>query len=117
MQRSETSVKQIILAVLILIYTGKLSANQRLPSVRCFAKELHVSCSSAQSIYIHLKEKGVIYSVPSKGYYVSPFKKIAENDLSMMRQCLKTICGVVDRYDFELLDVLQFMISIDCPSD
>ena len=53
-------------AVLILIYTGKLSANQRLPSVRCFAKELHVSCSSAQSIYIHLKEKGVIYSVPSK---------------------------------------------------
>ena len=117
MRRSEISLRQIMHVVLIKIYTGKLSANQRLPSVRCFAKELHVSCSTVHSLYIHLKEKGVIYSVPNRGYFVSPNKRIGNEDLFAMRQCFKTVYEIADCYGLELLDALQLMVSLGDPMD
>lgn len=117
MHKNEINLRMIMLVILIKICTGKLSANQRLPSGRCFAKELHVSCSTVHSLYIHLKEKGAIYSVPNKGYFVSPNKEISNEDLFVMRQCFKKVCEIADCYSLELLDVLQLMVSLDDPMD
>lgn len=117
MQKSEICLRQIMLAVLIKICTGKLSANQRLPSVRHFAKKLHVSCSTVHCLYTQLKEKGIIYSMPGRGYYVSPNKEIGNEDISEMNQCFKTICGIANRYGLELFDALELMASLGYPAD
>ena len=45
-----------------------------LPSIRQLAKELQISVITTKRAYEELENEGMIYSVPQKGFFVSPSK-------------------------------------------
>lgn len=61
------------------IIQGNLSAGEKLPSKRMFAKNLGVSVITIENAYIKLAAEGFISSLPKKGFYVSDIKKILKD--------------------------------------
>lgn len=53
------------------ILSGELSAGEKLPSKRNFAKNNGVSVITVQNAYDQLISEGYVYSIPKKGYYVT----------------------------------------------
>lgn len=64
-QQLYTFIKQDILE-------GHLKADEKLPSKRTFAKNLGISIITIENAYSQLMAEGYIYSLPKKGFYVSP---------------------------------------------
>jgi GntR family transcriptional regulator/MocR family aminotransferase len=56
------------------ILLGKLTANEKLPSKRTFAKHLGVSVVTVMSTYDLLTAEGFVYTKEKKGYFVVPIK-------------------------------------------
>lgn len=58
-----------------LILSGEMSEDERLPTVREIAKELSINPNTVQKTYSNLEKRGLIYSIPAKGSYVSAREK------------------------------------------
>ena len=56
------------------ILSYALEADEMLPSIRQLAKELQISVITTKRAYEELENEGMIYSVPQKGFFVSPSK-------------------------------------------
>ncbi len=54
----------------------RLKADQRLPSVRQLAKDMHLSRTTVENAFSQLLSEGYIYSKPQVGYYVMPLEQI-----------------------------------------
>jgi GntR family transcriptional regulator len=54
------------------ILTGKLSANEALPSVRTLSSELKISALTVKKAYDCLEEEGFVITVHGKGTFVAP---------------------------------------------
>lgn len=54
------------------ILEGHLIADEKLPSKRTFVKNLGISIITIENAYAQLMAEGYIYSLPKKGFYVSP---------------------------------------------
>lgn len=54
-----------------LIVGGKMEENEKLPAVREIAKSLSINPNTVQKTYANLEARGLIYSIPAKGSYVS----------------------------------------------
>lgn len=52
------------------IRSGRLSANEKLPSKRSFARHLGVSVITVENAYAQLLAEGYIYSLPKRGFFV-----------------------------------------------
>ncbi|MCX2479817.1 GntR family transcriptional regulator [Pedobacter sp. MC2016-15] len=61
---------QITKSVLTAIELGKLKKNDTLPSINEVSYELEISRDTAEKGYKHLKNLGILGSIPGKGYYV-----------------------------------------------
>lgn len=53
------------------IIDKKLTAHEKLPSKRAFAKHLHVSLITIENAYNQLLIEGYIYSIEKKGYFIN----------------------------------------------
>ncbi len=62
--------QQIVDSVLSAIGTGQVRAGDKLPSVNELLIEFDISRDTVVRAYDHLKESGIIESVPGKGYYI-----------------------------------------------
>lgn len=69
-RRKEPKSKQIINSVCEAIKKETLEIGERLPSLNKISFELDVSKDTVQRAYIGLCERGIIESVPGKGFYV-----------------------------------------------
>lgn len=63
--------EQIIQQIESYILAGLLGINEQLPSVRSLSMELSINPNTIQKAYSELDRRGVIYSVPGKGCFVS----------------------------------------------
>lgn len=63
--------EQIINQIERFVLKGILSKNDQLPSVRSLSMELSINPNTIQKAYSELDRKGMIYSVPGKGCFVS----------------------------------------------
>lgn len=64
--------EQITEKIKVLIYSGVLPSDSRLPSVRQLAMELSINPNTIQRAYMELEQEGLIYPVKGKGNFVSP---------------------------------------------
>lgn len=96
------------------IINGTYGADEQLPSVRVLAKDLGISVITTKRAYDDLQNEGFIYSVPGRGFYVSPQNTELlqeENRKKLEASLLEAIalapsCGL-DREDFKgLIDLL-----------
>ena len=60
------------------IRTGRLAAQERLPSKRGLARHLHISVITVENVYAQLSAEGWIYSLPRKGFFVSRVERLPE---------------------------------------
>ena len=58
------------------IISGKLKANEKLPSKRTFAGNNGISTITIQNAYDQLVSEGYIYTQPKRGYFVSDIVKV-----------------------------------------
>lgn len=63
--------EQIYNNITDLILAGTLSENDQLPSVRSLAKDTGVNPNTVSKAYQELERRGVIYSVPGRGSFIS----------------------------------------------
>ena len=63
--------EQIVDKFQMLILSGALEPNSRMPSVRSLAVELSINPNTVQKTYRQLEQRGLIYSLPGKGSYVA----------------------------------------------
>lgn len=64
--------EQLFNGISQLISSGELKPDEKLPAVREVAKQLGINPNTVQKAYAQLEQTGLIYSMPSKGSYVSP---------------------------------------------
>ena len=64
------------------IIAGKLTANEKLPSKRVFAKNHGISTVTVENAYGQLMAEGYIYSEPKKGFFVSPIENYIEDTIA-----------------------------------
>ena len=70
-QSRQAVYEQIIEQTERFILTGIFAADQPMPSVRSLSVELSVNPNTIQKAYTDLDRRGLIYSVPGKGSFVS----------------------------------------------
>ncbi|NLL38926.1 MAG: PLP-dependent aminotransferase family protein [Clostridiales bacterium] len=63
--------EQIYLFICNEIKSGRLKADEKLPSKRSLAAHLMISLNTVETAYSMLLQEGYIYSAPRSGYYVS----------------------------------------------
>lgn len=63
--------EQIMSQIKEMIMKGELKPGAPMPSMRRFARELHVSVITTQRAYEDLQRDGFIVTVPAKGTFVS----------------------------------------------
>lgn len=73
---SESLYEQLYSYIKNDILTGKLTAGERLPSKRTFAKNLGISTITVENAYALLISEGYVYSLPKKGYFVSETQEV-----------------------------------------
>ena len=62
---------QIVNGFIKLRAVGVLKADDKLPSVRALATDLHINPNTVQRAYNALETEGIIYSVSGKGSFIS----------------------------------------------
>jgi len=69
-RKREPKSKQIIKAVINSLNNGLIQIGESLPSLNEVSFECEVSKDTVQRAYIELRERGILESVPGKGFYV-----------------------------------------------
>lgn len=82
--------EQIVRQIKAQIIRGALAPDQALPSIRNLAKDLRISVITTKRAYDELEKEGFIYSVPAKGFFVSPqnTELIKEENLKQIEDLL-----------------------------
>jgi GntR family transcriptional regulator len=63
--------EQIYKKIVELIIKGSLTENDKLPSVRNFAKDVGVNPNTVAKAYQELERSGIIYSVQGRGSFIA----------------------------------------------
>lgn len=69
--------EQLCVRITELISSGTLTEGEKLPAVREVAKSLGINPNTVQKAYAALEQRGLIYSIPAKGSYVSGSRETA----------------------------------------
>ncbi len=63
--------EQLVENISNMVLRGVLSANEPIPSVRQLASELGINPNTIHKAYAELERRGIIYSSPGRGSFVS----------------------------------------------
>ena len=88
--------EQICMQIKNLIMNGTLSSGEALPSMRAFAKDLHISVITVQRAYEDLTRDGFIETVSGKGSFVAAQNKefIQEEQLRIAEELLQKVAEI-----------------------
>lgn len=96
-----------------LIIKGILTENQKIPSVREAASYLAINPNTIQKAYKELENEGYLYSIRSKGYFVSSVDKVLKdkkisdlnkkldetlNELICLKADKKQVVSIIKKY-------------------
>lgn len=70
--------QQIVDSIIHNISTGKLTMDQKIPSINMFSEEFYLSRDTVEKAYNILKERNVISSIRGKGYYITRTQLISK---------------------------------------
>ena len=96
--------EQIISGIERMILSGELEEKDALPSVRQLSLELSVNPNTLQKAYAELEQRGICFSVPGSGRYVS------DNALDIIKKERRAALSEIERITRELI---QCGVGID----
>lgn len=86
--------EQLVNQVENYVLTGILTSNSQMPSVRTLSLSLSVNPNTIQKAYAELDRRGIIYSVPGRGSFIS---ENAREILSLTKQNrLKDLNNIIE---------------------
>lgn len=89
------------------IKLGILAPGEKLPSVRAAAVEMGINPNTMARAYSYLEERGLIYSLPKKGVYVSPPAETRTNDNPLTHEARSLLISLKEKgLSREALDTL-----------
>ena len=101
MQANFTGKREIYLEVAekyeSYIKLGILAAGEKLPSVRAAAQEMGINPNTMARAYSYLEERGLIYTLPKKGVYVSPPENGNENGSTLTIEAHEALTSFKDK--------------------
>ena len=85
--------EQIVRQIKDGIISQDLTPDEPLPSIRSLAKDLQISVITTKRAYEELEGEGMVYSLPGKGFYVSPRKveMLKEKKLQMIEDAVLNV--------------------------
>ncbi|MGE4354779.1 MAG: GntR family transcriptional regulator [Oscillospiraceae bacterium] len=81
----------------LLIVTGAVGPNDKMPSVRELAQELAINPNTIQRAYRELETEGYIYSIPGKGSFAGEKREVGAD---RMRELLRRFDEAVRELSF-----------------
>ena len=101
MQANFTGKREIYLEVAekyeSYIKLGILAAGEKLPSVRAAAQEMGINPNTMARAYSYLEERGLIYTLPKKGVYVSSPEEGNENETTLTTEAREVLSSLKDK--------------------
>lgn len=101
MQANFTGKREIYLEVAekyeSYIKLGILAAGEKLPSVRAAAQEMGINPNTMARAYSYLEERGLIYTLPKKGVYVSSPENGNENETTLTTEAREVLSSLKDK--------------------
>jgi DNA-binding transcriptional regulator YhcF (GntR family) len=70
--------QQIVDSIIHNISLGRLTMDQKIPSINMFSEEFYLSRDTVEKAYNILKERNIISSIRGKGYYITRTKLISK---------------------------------------
>ena len=83
--------EQVVDRFQMLILTGALEPNTRMPSVRSLAVELSINPNTIQRAYAELERQGFIYTVKGRGTFVAYDEKLLDVRKEQLLKKLKEL--------------------------
>ena len=83
--------EQVVDRFQMLILTGALEPNTRMPSVRSLAVELSINPNTIQRAYAELERQGFIYTVKGRGNFVAYDEKLLDVRKEQLLKRLKEL--------------------------
>ena len=83
--------EQVVDRFQMLILTGALEPNTRMPSVRSLAVELSINPNTIQRAYAELERQGFIYTVKGRGNFVAYDEKLLDVSEEQLLKKLKEL--------------------------
>ena len=120
--------RQLVDRVEYLAARGLLSPGSQLPSVRALAVELSINPNTIAKAYSELEAKGVIYSVPGRGSFVSDntdtlrqetLKRLADKLRALAEMCIRDRRIAASKLvvvDLPLVPVMKITLPASSPS-
>ena len=79
LNRSARKYEQIINSVIGNIEDSILKPGDRLPSINEVSEEYYLSRDTVERAYVELRERGIVSSIPGKGYFVKQLPQGCDN--------------------------------------
>lgn len=99
---------QVAKAILKAVYEERIKKNETLPSINELSFSLDISRDTVEKSYRHLKERGIVGSIPGKGFFVKSievdktfkvlllFNKLSEHKKVMYDAFLESLDGTAE---------------------
>ncbi len=105
--------EQIIESVKRAVLEGLLSADEALPSVRSLAGELAINPNTIQKAYTELERRGIVYSVPGRGSFISSnTDEIEKQHLLQLKKKLEEILNEAFKAGMTAEEIQTFVNNI-----
>ena len=82
--------EQIEEQVMLMVRRGVYKPHDRLPSTRSLASELKLNVNTVKRAFQELETKGVTYSQPGRGVFISENSRVREQALSALSAALRS---------------------------
>ncbi|MBK2402612.1 MULTISPECIES: GntR family transcriptional regulator [unclassified Erysipelothrix] len=103
--------EQIVVQIKQEIGNGTLKAHEAMPSIRFLAKELQVSVITTKRAYEELEKAGYLYTIPSKGSYVSELgkDKLYKDSVNSIQTHFDSILNIAKNADISKQDLINIL--------
>lgn len=102
--------QQIVDTIIHNISAGKLTMDQKIPSINVFSEEFYLSRDTVEKAYNILKERKIITSIKGKGYYITRTKLISKINILFLINKLSS-------YKMSIYNSFRDSIGGNCHTD
>ena len=104
--------EQIVQEFERMILTGEMAGNDIVPSVRQLSQELSVNPNTLQKAYVELEGRGICFSVPGSGRYITPnAKDIIQGERRQRLGEIKKLCIELKQCGVKMEDCVEAVKS------
>jgi len=102
--------EQIKQHIKVSILSGRISADEKITSVREMSRMLQVNQNTIVKAYYQLEQEGFVYSQPGRGYFVKAVKNSGTNEKQeVFRYETKAYLEKITAMGFSVIDAITEM--------